>query len=109
VTALIYCPFPDGASAREAGKALLDEGLIGCINIGHPISSLFVWQGQLDEGEEVPALLKTDSSLLKHAIARLEALHPYDAPAIVGWCCDAAGLATQAWLGGLVSSDREEG
>jgi periplasmic divalent cation tolerance protein len=102
VTALVYCPFPDTQSAEQVGAVLLDEGLIGCINIGASIRSLFAWQGERGEGEEIPALLKTDAMLLERAIARLEALHPYDAPAIMGWRCDAAGSATQAWLGGLM-------
>lgn len=101
MTALIYCPFPDAASAERVGAAMLDEGLIGCINIGAPIRSLFAWQGERGESDEVPALIKTDAALLERAIARLEALHPYEAPAAIGWKADAAGSATQAWLGAL--------
>ena len=100
MTALIYCPFPDAESARRAGAALIEEGLIGCINIGGPIASLFVWNGEPGEASEVAVLCKTDAPLLERAIARLEALHPYDAPAILGWPCT-GGVATQGWLGGL--------
>ena len=101
MTALIYCPFPDQETADKIGAALLDEELIGCINIGAPIRSLFAWGGERGEGTEVPALLKTNAGSLDWAIARLESLHPYDAPAILGWNCDAAGAATQAWLDGI--------
>lgn len=101
MTALIYCPFPDAASAEVAGRGLIEEGLVGCINIGAPIRSIFAWKGKVDEGTEVPCLLKTDGTLLERAIARLEDLHPYEAPAIMGWHCDVAGAATQAWLGAL--------
>ena len=101
MTALIYCPFPDQATAEKIGATLLDEELIGCINIGGPIRSLFAWDGERGEGTEVPALLKTNARLLDRAVARLESLHPYDAPAILGWNCDAAGSATQAWLDGI--------
>ncbi|MDG5752018.1 divalent-cation tolerance protein CutA [Qipengyuania sp. XHP0211] len=101
MTALIYCSFPDQETAAKIGATLLDEELIGCINIGGPIHSLFAWDGERGEGTEVPALLKTHARLLDSAIARLESLHPYDAPAIVGWNCDAAGAATQAWLDGV--------
>lgn len=101
MTALIYCSFPDEGSALEAGRVLLDEGLAACINVGSPIRSVFVWQGLVEEGVEVAAVLKTQSSLLGRAIARLEDLHPYDSPAILGWHCEAAGSATQAWLAEL--------
>lgn len=103
MTALIYCPFPDEETAAAIGSTLLDEDLIGCINIGAPIRSLFSWNGERGEGVETPALIKTDAALLEKAIVRLEGLHPYEAPAIVGWRCDAAGGATQAWLGAIGS------
>ena len=101
MTALIYCAFPDRETAEKIGSTLLDEGLIGCINIGGPIRSLFAWDGERGEGTEVPSLLKTNARLLDKAVARLESLHPYDAPAILGWNCDAAGAATHAWLDGI--------
>lgn len=101
MTALIYCPFPDEECALAIGRTLIDEKLIACINVGGAIRSLFCWQGKASAGEEIATILKTDRALLEPAIARLEDLHPYDAPAILGWQCDAAGKATQAWLGEL--------
>lgn len=100
--ALIWCPFPDASSAATAGDALLDEGLVACVNIVPGIESRFVWQGQHSVAQEAGALLKTDAALLASAIARLCELHPYDAPAILGWRCDAATPATTDWLGALV-------
>lgn len=101
MSALIYCPFPDEDTARTIGRALVEEGLVACINIGGAIRSIYAWQGAVAEGDEIAAILKTDGKLLEPAIARLEVLHPYDSPAILGWHCDAAGSATQQWLGGL--------
>ena len=101
MTALIYCPFPDEDSALAIGRTLVDEKLVACINVGGSMRSIFSWEGTTGEGLEVAALLKTDSALLARAISRLEALHPYESPAILGWHCDVAAAATQAWLGGL--------
>ncbi|WP_345722124.1 divalent-cation tolerance protein CutA [Qipengyuania intermedia] len=106
MTALIYCPFPDEEGAREAGRVLLDEELIGCINIGPAIQSLFSWAGERGEEKEIPALIKTDAILLDRAIARLEDLHPYDSPAILGWPC-VGGSATTDWLRQLGSGPDE--
>ena len=108
MSALVYCPFPDSATAREVGQKLLKEGLIGCINIGASLTSIFEWAGERGEGEECPALLKTDASLLDPVIARLEELHPYDTPAILGWPC-VASQATREWLHSLkpAGSDKD--
>lgn len=96
--ALIWCPFGDAQSAEAVARKLLDERLIACANILPAVRSLYRWNGERGEGAEVAVLFKTCAVLLDAAVARLEALHPYDAPAIAGWRCDAAGTATLGWL-----------
>ena len=65
------------------------------------------WDGKRDTSEEIGVLFKTDGSLLQQAVTRIETLHPYDAPAVLGWHCDAAGTATEQWLGALARGDGE--
>jgi len=43
--------------------------------------------------------ISSQKTWLEQAIERLGALHPYDTPAIAGWCCDATHPATEGWLG----------
>lgn len=100
LSALIYCPFPDRETALKVGGQLIEERLVACINVGGAIASIFAWNGERGGGEEVPALLKTDVSLLQAAMERLEQLHSYDTPAILGWPCQASA-GTQEWLAGL--------
>lgn len=99
--ALVWCPFPDEATARDAANSLLDGRLVACANMLTGMRSLFVWQGTRAQAEETGVLFKTEADLLDRVIARLEQIHPYDEPAIVGWRCDAASPATIAWLGEL--------
>lgn len=95
--ALIWCPFPDEERARTAIAALLDERLIACGNIVPGLTSYFVWQGERDSADECGALLKTSAARLELAMERLEALHPYETPAITGWPVIATS-ATREWL-----------
>jgi periplasmic divalent cation tolerance protein len=105
VSALIWCPFADEASAAAAAGRLLDEGLVACANILPPMRSLHVWRGERGETREVGVLFKTDASLLERATARLAEIHPYDTPAVLGWRADAAAPATRDWLRSLVRGD----
>ena len=98
MAALIWCPFADEASAADVARQLIAEKLVACANILGAMHSIFTWNGETGEGQECGVLFKTDASRLRQAIARLEEIHPYDTPAIVGWRCDEAGRATQAWL-----------
>lgn len=105
MSALIWCPFADEASAAAAAGQLLDEGLVACANILPPMRSLYTWQGERGEAVEVAALFKTDARLLDRATARLAEIHPYETPAVLGWRADAAPPPTAEWLAALV---REE-
>ncbi|MBW8784429.1 MAG: divalent-cation tolerance protein CutA [Novosphingobium sp.] len=101
--ALVWCPFPDTASAESVADALIDESLIACANLLPGMRSRYVWRGARESAEEVGVLFKTDAALLPRLLERLPALHPYDEPAILAWRCDAAAPATAAWLGSLVA------
>jgi periplasmic divalent cation tolerance protein len=105
VSALIWCPFADEASAVAAADRLLDEGLVACANILPAMRSLHVWRGERGESREVGVLFKTDAALLDRATARLAEIHPYDTPAVLGWRADTAAPATRAWLRALVRGD----
>jgi periplasmic divalent cation tolerance protein len=98
MSALIWCPFPDRAAAERVAAQLLDEKLIACANFVDGVASVFSWNGERGAGEECGALFKTDAAVLDRAVARLDELHPYDAPAIMGWRCDSPGPATAKWL-----------
>ena len=102
MTALIWSPFADEASAEAAANLLLEERLVACANIVPGMRSLYVWQGERGEAREVGVLFKTDASLLARATARLAEIHPYEAPAILGWRTGTAAAPTSDWLRSLV-------
>jgi len=101
LAALVWSPFPDPASARRCVDRLLEEGLVACANILPPMQSLYVWEGERGQAEEVGVLFKTNGDLLELAVARIDELHPYETPAVIGWHADRTNPAAGAWLGAL--------
>ena len=101
MSALVWCPCPDEDTAIALARQLIDENLVACGNAVGPMRSVFAWNGEIAEARETGLLLKTDAGQLDRAVARLEEIHPYDEPAVLGWRCDAAGKATAAWLATL--------
>ena len=104
--ALIWCPFPNEDEAAEVAARLLDERLIVCANLIPMMRSIYEWNGERGDARECGALFKTEASLLPRAVARIEALHSYDAPAIVGWEAGLCGEATCDWLAALKDAAR---
>ena len=101
MSALIWCPFPDEDGAAAVATQLLDEKLIACANILGAVRSLYEWNGERGDAREIGVVFKTDAALLDAAVARIAELHPYEAPAVLGWRCDAAAPATAEWLRAL--------
>lgn len=102
MSALIWSPFADEASAEAVARQLIADKLVACANILPPMRSIYLWQGETNEGAEVGVLFKTDASLLDLATARLAEIHPYDTPAVLGWRTDTVAKPTAEWLRGLV-------
>jgi periplasmic divalent cation tolerance protein len=105
LSALIWSPFADEASAEAAARQLLEEKLIACANILPPMRSIYSWRGDTAESVEVGVLFKTDAALLDQATARLAEIHPYEVPAVLGWRTDTAAKPTAEWLRALVRGD----
>ncbi|MBB3034301.1 divalent-cation tolerance protein CutA [Alteriqipengyuania lutimaris] len=103
MSALVYTVFASREDARAVAAHLLDERLIACANVIGQVEALFEWDGERGSGEEVAVLFKTHADRLDAAVARLEELHPYDTPAILGWPTPVSGSATRDWLAGLAS------
>ena len=97
--ALVWCPCENREEARRLAQALVAEKLVACVNIIGPVLSVFAWDGAIDESEEYGLLCKTSTDRMDAAIARLNTLHSYETPVIVGWKADQTTPQTLAWLG----------
>jgi periplasmic divalent cation tolerance protein len=90
---LVYSTFADRADAERVARAVLDEKLAACVNILAPCASIYRWQGEIAQGEEVPALFKTRLVLERRLRERIAELHAYDVPVIESWSVSANDAA----------------
>ncbi len=74
---------PDKEEAVKIVRSLLKERLIACANILGPVSSLFWWQGKINEENEFLVFMKSHKSLFKRISKRVTELHSYDVPEII--------------------------
>ncbi len=95
---LVFSTFPDMGKAREAARVLVGEHLAACGNVLPGMTSVYVWQGEQTESEEVLVLLKTRRGGYPELEARLKALHPYEVPEIVAVELSAGLPAYLRWI-----------
>jgi periplasmic divalent cation tolerance protein len=80
---LVLTNTPDHAVAAALARALLDDRLAACVNIGAPVESIYHWRGGIETGQEVPVAIKTRSALYSYVEGAIRKIHPYDTPEII--------------------------
>lgn len=94
----VYAIFADAGEAERIARALVEERLAACANILGPCRSVYRWQGQVEEADEVAAIFKTSEAAAPRLVARIAALHSYEVPAIAVWPIADAPASYAAWV-----------
>ena len=94
----LHVTMPDRERATALARALVDEGLAACVNIVPGVTSIYRWEGRLQEDDEVLCLIKTRPAVFERARARILELHPYEVPEIIGFAVDDGSAAYLDWL-----------
>lgn len=82
-TLLILTNLPDAASAQALATMLVGGRLAACVNVLAPCSSVYRWQGAIENAREVPLLIKTTAARYADLEAAIRAAHPYELPEII--------------------------
>jgi periplasmic divalent cation tolerance protein len=64
-------------------RSLVEDRLVACGQISAPITSIYRWQGQVEQGQEVSVSLKVSAERCAAAIAAIKERHPYSVPQII--------------------------
>ena len=91
------------AGSREEGlrigRALVEERLAACANLIDGMTSIYRWQGAIQEDAEVVLIAKTRTELVPRLIERVRALHSYDVPCVVTLPIADGNPAFLEWIG----------
>lgn len=82
-TLIVLTNLPDAASAHALAERLVNARLAACANVLAPCTSIYRWQGAVEQAEETPLLLKTSAERYAALEAAIRAEHPYELPEIV--------------------------
>lgn len=88
-------------TAEDAGKiaaALVEERLAACVQIVEPITSVYRWQGNVEEEKEVLLLIKSTRDLVPRIAELLERIHPYEVPELIATPIVEGSSAYLNWL-----------
>lgn len=96
---LVYVTAVSRDQALAIGRTLVDERLAACVNVLGSIASIYRWEGQVCEEEEVAFLVKTRTDLVPALAERIKDLHDYDCPCVVAIDITGGNADFLAWIG----------
>ena len=97
---ICYVPCPGADFAQQLIDTLLAEKLIACGN-HFPATSSFFWENAPQTEAEQIAILNTIPEKSAAAVARIEAIHPYETPCILTFLVE-SNAAFETWARSVV-------
>jgi periplasmic divalent cation tolerance protein len=89
---------PNQEVAKTIARALVEERLAACVNLVPGLTSIYRWQGEVVEDQEVLLIVKTTTFAFPRLKERVLALHPYTVPEIIALPIAEGHGAYLSWL-----------
>lgn len=102
---LVFCTFPDMASARQIGTLLVERQLAACVNLVPAVESIYRWQGKVETATETLAIFKTTAAAFPAFERVLTEIHPYEVPEIIAAAPEKVTANYRNWVLGNVTAD----
>ncbi|MDS1271500.1 divalent-cation tolerance protein CutA [Lipingzhangella sp. LS1_29] len=84
--------------ALALASTAIEARLAACAQVNGPITSVYQWQGAIENDEEWLVVFKTAHDRLDDLVARLRAEHSYDVPEIIAVPIIGGNPAYLDWL-----------
>ncbi|HUY12336.1 MAG TPA: divalent-cation tolerance protein CutA [Terriglobia bacterium] len=69
--------------SKKIARHLVQAELAACVNIIHPIRSIYRWQGKIEDDRECLLIAKSTRGLFREIEAEVKKVHSYKTPEIL--------------------------
>ncbi|XP_066112466.1 protein CutA homolog isoform X2 [Saccopteryx bilineata] len=95
---VVFVNCPNEQIARDIARSVLDKKLAGSVNILPKASSLFFWNGEIEEATEILLLIKTKTSKVHVLSSYVRLVHPFEIPELFSLPMDQGDVHYLKWL-----------
>lgn len=100
---LINAPAEDAA---PLARALVERKLAACVNVIPAVTSIYFWEGAIQQDQESTLLVKTRLTLVAELTAAVKELHSYTVPEVIALPL-ARGRGNAEYLGWLRAETKD--
>jgi periplasmic divalent cation tolerance protein len=90
--------------ARKIARHLVERRLAACVNIVPEVTSIYRWQGKIEEAREWFLIIKTTAAAFGQVREAITELHSYDLPECICLPIEDGSLAYLEWIAESVSA-----
>ena len=80
---VIFVTCSSRKEARAIADNLVGSKLAACVNIIGNMNSLYMWEGEIQDDQEVVLIAKTREDRVEELTEKVKSIHSYDCPCIV--------------------------
>ena len=80
---VFYVTAPSTDIAQRIATSLVEKRLAACVNLMPGVTSIYRWEGNVQQDTEVLLMAKTQTHLMAQCIAEVTSLHPYSVPEVI--------------------------
>ncbi|HCN42623.1 MAG TPA: divalent-cation tolerance protein CutA [Proteus vulgaris] len=80
---IAYSTAPNEKIANEIAHNLINAKLAACVNLIPQIKSIYHWNNEIIEDNEILMMIKSEKSKQQNLIDTLAKIHPYDTPEVI--------------------------
>lgn len=95
---LVYITVPSRQVGQQIAEALLGERLVACVNIVPQVTSIYRWQGDIHQDDELLLIAKTRAAHFEALAELVRRNHPYQVPEVIAAPLVAGSPAYLAWI-----------
>jgi periplasmic divalent cation tolerance protein len=95
---VVFITVPTQEVGSQIARALVGSKLAACVNILPGISSVYSWQGAIQQDDELLLVAKTRTTLFDQLAAAVKKIHPYDVPEVIALPILTGSKEYLAWI-----------
>ncbi len=99
---LVFSTFSEKNAAKKFAQKIVEAQLAACVQMIDGTTSIYPWNGKIEESSEVLLLIKTFANKLDDLKIFFKENHPYEVPEIVAVNVENVSEAYLKWMGEIL-------
>ncbi|KAL4218718.1 hypothetical protein ACF0H5_021306 [Mactra antiquata] len=101
---MAFVTVPDMTVGKKLAHGIVQQRLAACVNIIPSVTSVYEWEGEVNEDPELILMIKTSTEKIPDLSKYVRENHPYDCAEVISSKIDDGNEPYLKWIGDTVNS-----